>query len=609
MKKDRDCRIIRLGDRILRILDAEAEKVLVIDCVKMGMPKWISLSEIEDGVEIPGEEFMGEMERDIPEGMSASARQTMHERFTVISGILPCVGDKKQRSLRIADAAEKYKVSQNTVKNYLGLYLAYQDISVLAPREKQEQRELTQDEKNMRWALNKFYYTREKQSLSTVYTLMLKERYCDRNGKLKDRYPSIHQLRYFYKKTKKLQTYYISRNGLKDYQRNHRPLLGDGVQEFCSVGAGMLDGTVCDIYLVDDAGHLVGRPILLACVDAYTSFCYGYSLLWEGGVYSLRNLMLNVAADKKEWCRRFGILIEREQWDCDCLPGLMLTDMGTEYTSENFGQITELGVTIQNLPAYRPELKGQVEKFFDLIQSEYKKHLKGRGVIEPDYRERGAHDYRKDACLTMKDFETVILRCILYYNSQRVLENFPYTGEMLDAGIRPFASSVFAWGRKQIGANLLAVSREELVLTLLPRTAGRFTRSGLKVKGLRYGASGYTEQYLKGGEVTVAYSPEDTGRVWLLENGNYHPFDLIESRFRGKDFSQAESLKTECGEMIRDACKENQQAKIDLAGHIESIARRAKKTEDTRIKDIRKTRQREQRKRHVDVVKEGVGNV
>ena len=82
MKKNRDCRIIRLGDRILRILDAEGEKALVIDCVKMGMPKWISLSEIKDGVEISEEEFVGEMERDIPEEMSASARQTMHERFT-----------------------------------------------------------------------------------------------------------------------------------------------------------------------------------------------------------------------------------------------------------------------------------------------------------------------------------------------------------------------------------------------------------------------------------------------------------------------------------------------------------------------------------------------
>ena len=495
MKKNRNHRIIRHKDTILRILDTEENKVLAIDCVKRGMPKWISLSGLKDGVEISKEDFGKEMQREIPEEISASARKTMHERFTIISGILPYVGDKRKRSQRIADAAEKYKVSQNTVKNYLGLYLAYQDISVLAPKEKKKKRELTQDEKNMRWALNKFYYTKEKQSLSTVYTLMLKEKYCDRNGKLPEHYPSMHQLRYFYEKTKKMQTYYISRDGLKDYQRNHRPLLGDGVQEFCSVGVGMLDGTVCDIYLVDDAGHLVGRPILLACVDAYTSFCYGYSLLWEGGVYSLRNLMLNVIADKKEWCRKFGILIDKEQWDCDRLPGLMLTDMGTEYTSENFGQITELGVTIQNLPAYRPELKGQVEKFFDLIQSEYKKHLKGKGVIEPDYRERGAHDYRKDACLTMRDFETVILRCILYYNSQRIIENFPYTEEMLQEEVKPFASSIFEWGKQKEGVNLIPVSKEELILTLLPRTTGKLTRFGLRVKGMRRKLNGCYENF------------------------------------------------------------------------------------------------------------------
>lgn len=608
MKKNRNHRIIRHEDTILRILDTEEDKVLAIDCVKRGMPKWISLSGLKDGMEISEEDFGKEMQREIPEEISASARKTMHERFTIISGILPCIGDKRKRSQRIADAAEKYKVSQNTVKNYLGLYLAYQDISVLAPKEKKKKRELTQDEKNMRWALNKFYYTKEKQSLSTVYTLMLKEKYCDQNGKLQDYYPSMHQLRYFYEKTKKMQTYYISRDGLKDYQRNHRPLLGDGIQEFCSVGVGMLDGTVCDIYLVDEAGHLVGRPILLACVDAYTSFCYGYSLLWEGGVYSLRNLMLNVIADKKEWCRKFGILIDKEQWDCDRLPGLMLTDMGTEYTSENFGQITELGVTIQNLPAYRPELKGQVEKFFDLIQSEYKKHLKGKGVIEPDYRERGAHDYRKDACLTMRDFETVILRCILYYNSQRIIENFPYTEEMLQERVKPFASSIFEWGKQKEGVNLIPVSKEELILTLLPRTTGRFMRSGLRVKGMRYHADGYTEEYLKGGEVTVAYNPEDVSYVWLFENGNYQIFDLIESRFRGKDMVEAEKLKADCNEMIKNASAGNLQAKIDLAMHIQNIASHAVHTEDTKIKNIRKTRQREQRKRHVDFVKEGIGN-
>ena len=63
--------------------------------------------------------------------------------------------------------------------------------------------------------------------------------------------------------------------------------------------------------------------------------------------------------------------------------------------------MAELGVTIVNLPSYRPELKGIVEKFFDLIQDSFKPYLKGKGVIDPDFQERGAHDYRKDACLTL----------------------------------------------------------------------------------------------------------------------------------------------------------------------------------------------------------------
>ena len=72
----------------------------------------------------------------------------------------------------------------------------------------------------------------------------------------------------------------------------------------------------------------------------------------------------------------------------------------------------------------------------------------------------------------MRDFETVILRCILYYNSQRIIENFPYTEEMLQEEVKPFASSIFEWGKQKEGVNLIPVSKEELILTLLPRTRG-----------------------------------------------------------------------------------------------------------------------------------------
>ena len=223
------------------------------------------------------------------------------------------------------------------------------------------------------------------------------------------------------------------------------------MQEFApAISVGMLDATICDIYLVNDAGNLVGRPILTACIDAFSGLCCGYALSWEGGVYSLRGLMLNVIADKTAWCKQFDIALKSADWPCDKLPATLVTDMGSEYKSENFEQIAELGVKVINLPSYRPELKGLVEKFFDVVQNTYKKHLKGKGVIEPDYQERGAHDYRKDACLTMTDFERIILHCIIYYNSGRIIENFPYTEVMIQADVKPYASCIWNWGKSQI---------------------------------------------------------------------------------------------------------------------------------------------------------------
>lgn len=484
------------------------------------------------------------------------------------------------------------------------MYLTYMDMTVFAPRKKSDNTELTQDKKNMRWALNKFFYTTAKQSLTTAYTMMLKEKYCNKMGVLMDTYPSFYQFRYFYRKTKKMQNFFISRDGLKSYQRNNRPLTGEGVQEFApAVGVGMLDATICDIYLVNDTGNLVGRPILTACIDAYSGLCCGYALSWEGGVYSLRGLMLNIISDKSAWCKKFGIALKSDDWSCDKLPATLVTDMGSEYKSENFEQIAELGVKVINLPSYRPELKGLVEKFFDVVQDTYKKHLKGKGVIEPDYQERGAHDYRKDACLTMVNFEKIILHCIIYYNSGRIIENFPYTEAMVQADVKPYASCIWNWGKSQMGANLIDVEAKELILTLLPRTTGKFSRFGLKVNKMRYHCEGHTEQYLKGGEVTAAYNSEDVTSVWLLEKGIYTEFNIIESRFEGKDLTVVQEMQTAQRTMTRGVERDNLQAQIDLARHIETIAGAVRSSSEVSIKNIRDTRKREQSKHHRDYMK------
>ena len=598
--------IINNKDRYFRVLEIKDNKVLAIDCIKRTMPKWFMMSDFNSYQEISESDllkYLGVELIDIEE-LPSENKRIAYERYTLIAPVLSFISDKNHQKKVISKICADKNISKQTIRKYLCIYLSFQNISALAPNCPPDEKKLSEDEKNMRWALNKFFYTKNKNSLKTAYTMMLKEKYCDNLGVLPDKYPSFYQFRYYYRKHKSLQTYYISRNGIKDYQRNNRPLTGNGIQEFApAAGVGMLDSTICDIYLVDDSKNLVGRPILTACIDAYSGLCCGYALTWEGGMYSLKKLMLNVISEKTEWCKQFGVSIKDEDWNCKSLPATLVTDMGAEYKSTNFENITELGVTLINLPPYRPELKGAVEKFFDVIQSSYKPYLKGKGVIEPDFQERGVHDYRKDACLTMELFEKIVLNCIIYYNTKRVIKSFPYTQEMLNQNIQPYSNNIWNWSIGQAGANLIPITKRDLLLTLLPRTTGVFGRMGLKVNKLRYNNDEYTEEFLKGGTVTVAYNPDDVSCIWLINNGEYIKFDLIETRFENKSIEEVNNICELQKSIVANSEQESVQAKINLALHIETIVNNVEKSQSINIKNINSTRRKERNKNHIDYMK------
>ena len=538
------------------------------------MPFWVSkdalsgCNEIDESILYDKSGLKPVKENELSQQAIAVARK----RYSIIAPVIAVVADKNKRNEMINYVIRNNNLSKQTIRSYLCRYLIFQTVTILAPVEAIRNSILTKEQRLMRWALNKYFYTCRQNSLRTAFLYLLKEKYTDENGLLKAVHPSFYQFRYFYRNTRNEQNFLISRKGLTDYQRNYRPLLGEGIHEFApNVGTAMLDSTICDIYLVDEVGNLLGRPILTACVDAYSQLCCGFSLGWEGGMKSLRELIRNVINEKVEYCKQHGILINNEEWNCDQLPGVLMTDRGMEYCSENFEQLSELGVTVVNLPSYRPELKGVVEKFFDLVQGYYKPYLKGKGVIEPDFQQRGSHDYRLDACLTLDDFRKVILRCIVHYNSKRKLSSFPYTQDMLNNQVKPYPNELWNYGKTQPGANLITVNQETLKMTMLPRLTGTFSRKGLAVNGLRYKCEGFTEQYLKGGTCTVAYDPDNVSFVWLLEKGQYVKFDLIESRYKNKSLLEVENIKTKIKELKSVDESQTIQAEIDLSKHITAI--------------------------------------
>ena len=196
--------IVKIEAGIFRILAIDGENVLAINCEKKNMPQFFPVSFFENG------EILKEISSSFLswEELSPNDKKLAQKRYTMITAAVAVISDKKKRNSMIDYASQQFEVSKQTLRAFLCTYLVYQDMAALTPKKKKE-KQLSKDEKNIRWALNKFFYTRNQNSLSVVYTMMLKEKYCDLNGNLVSNYPTFNQFRYFYRKHKKIENFCI----------------------------------------------------------------------------------------------------------------------------------------------------------------------------------------------------------------------------------------------------------------------------------------------------------------------------------------------------------------------------------------------------------------
>ncbi len=175
-------------DEILRVLEIKEGRCLIIDCVNTTMPVWKETDALS-GYSIMEENELYELKGFMPveeEQIAAERRKNMQERYSLIAPALSFLGDDRMRSKVIRMVADEKGISVQTIRGYLKRYLVIQHIQGLLPKEKEVDKDLTEDQKNMRWALNRFFYTFEKHSLHTAYVKMLQSKYTDETGKLKE---------------------------------------------------------------------------------------------------------------------------------------------------------------------------------------------------------------------------------------------------------------------------------------------------------------------------------------------------------------------------------------------------------------------------------------
>lgn len=448
--------------------------------------------------------FVGDMDayqRIVPPSVqSGELSAAGQKRLELIQPLLDAgnvaITDKQYRLQVSKDIAERHSTTSRTVLRLYHRYLATGQL--LSPKARSPF-----VNPDYEWAIRTFYFSAKKLSLRGTYEMMLLQRFTDHQGQLAPARPTFGSFRcYFYSRNyHKSPRKIIARDGLTHYQRNCRPAFGTASTWRKSPGSYQMDATEADIYLRSPHGEPF-RPYIYLAVDSATQLIAG---VWTGEAcdeMSVMRCLENACRDKAEWCGQHGVVIDLEQWPSHGLPYEVITDKGREFCG---GRMQELcrryGVELISQAPFRPDRKGLVEQAFHLLQERYKPLLRGKGVIEPDAQERWAVDYRGQAVLTLEDFTQVLIHCIVYLNS----------GRMLSSGRTP--AQLWAESTPQ----LLDVDAEELRLMALPRTTAKLTRKGVRVNGVLYVPADMDGLYL-GDELTLSYDPVNLSRVYLAEH-------------------------------------------------------------------------------------------
>ena len=114
---------------IIRVLEVAEDSCLCIDCIRQTMPKWLPFADFENASPCGEDELPPIRALD---SLSAEERKVAQERYTLIAGILPNLGNSKARAEAIRQSASANSLSRKTITNYLCAYLSYQSIAVLA---------------------------------------------------------------------------------------------------------------------------------------------------------------------------------------------------------------------------------------------------------------------------------------------------------------------------------------------------------------------------------------------------------------------------------------------------------------------------------------------
>ena len=612
-----------LGDALYRVVytspDTGTGYWIRVDS-SSNVPKRIDLKDVE--MKLATRSYEAVIERIAEETAATSAMVAERDRvFGLIRDIVsdePAIYEPQKRTILLHDQAQKTGTGINKLYSYLGKYWrGGMSPSALLPRydkrgakapvftrrpgrpriEGENGKILTaDDEEKVSRAIQEYYASDSKPTLKDAYDMMIAHMYTrprfkgdtDPEQLPPDEKPSYRQFTYWHAKNQKL----VEEQKEREKNRYKTTCRGaTGRSDTFVKGPGMvaqIDATIADYYLVREKhrDEVIGRPVMFFIKDVKTRMIMGMYITLENTSWDCALMALkNAAEDKVGFCKRYGVDISKEEWPCHHLPVSITADNGEMGDKGVEDIIARLGITIENTPPYRGDLKGIIENNFRMIDMKLRYIVPGH--VDKDDGQRGSIDRRKEACIDIRTFIEMIIRCVLYYNNHHLMETYQRTPEMVMHGVRAVPRDLWNYGMQFQSGALRTVSQEEIYKILLPKGTASVTDRGILFKELYYTCqkaqdeSWFDKARISGRwRIPVTYDPTCLDRIYTsMDDGTLVPCDLLSKSAAYQSFTKEdmeEAIRQDKLDKAR-AAQEDEKARNNLILTTEALVERCRK--------------------------------
>jgi hypothetical protein len=413
-----------------------------------------------------------------------------------------------------------------------------------------------------------------------------------------------------------------SREGDKEFERNHRAKLGSTIFDCLGVGdIYEFDATIADLWLVaeHDRSRIIGKPTLYLICDRRSQLIVGFYVGLESASWpAARQAILSIAEDKAALCQRYGVEYDPDDWPADGIfPKQFVADRGEMLSHDSSRLVTILDIPVVNLPSKRPDGKGSIECKFKLTRVTLADSAPGYEPPENVHKRCGKH-YERDACLTLDEFIAHILNFIILHN-RKIMQNYPLSSDQLSRNVSPSPREIWVDDVLHNGALGTRYDERHVRFALLERDVATVTRQGIRFKGCYYSCQealrdGWFTRAGRGTyKLNISYDRRLVDAIYIHDPADRTRFitaRLIEksssNRYKGFSFDEVKAWQYFENAIKRTGEQSNHQAVADFHAAVNPIAKAAHKnmrlvtkgkSRRSRRADVKLDRENERRER------------